>query len=269
MKELYANIDICFNKTLPQHECNNESIYIINAKSFTPKGYKLKTTNHIKIPIKPGQYGINLQFISKEKNIDLCVSHNNTSVIHKLTFNEFLYFDITDDLTIIEGDKKSFDDMFLETRRNNNAKKISFWNTYWLLLHTIAYHYPEEATEQHKKDIIELDKKFKTGGLPCGICTQHYKKYTEQIPITKYVDSQKSLFMFFFVFHNDVNKRNKKKIFTFSEVEELYKSSQDSIKEEFNVDVKELIEGKKINTLPSIMNGPVMHILKKKFKLIE
>ena len=269
MKVVYGNIDICFNETLPQDECNNEHIYIIQAKPFTQKGYKLKNTKHIKTPIAPGQYRISLQFIAREKNVDVRVSHNNTSVSHKLTFGEFLYFDVTDDLTIIEGDKKPFDDMFAERRKNNNAKKIAFWNTYWLFLHTIAYHYPEEATEEHKKDIIELDKKLKTGGLPCGMCTQHYKTYTEKTPINKYIDTQKSLFMFFFVLHNDINKRNRKKIFTFSEAQELYKSSYDSIKEEFNVDVKELLDEKKIHTLPTIMNGPVMHILKKKFKLIE
>jgi hypothetical protein len=79
----------------------------------------------------------------------------------------------------------------------------------WQLFHTICYNYPI------KPDIITIQTHkifFKIIGdiLPCKYCRMSYKKYIEDLPVEKSLDSRDSLFKWSYLLHNKVNGKLRK-----------------------------------------------------------
>ena len=60
--------------------------------------------------------------------------------------------------------------------------------------------------------------------LPCPECAEHAKQELKHLDKSK-ITNKKDLCMFFIHFHNKVNIRNKKKIFTFDEFLSKYSTS--------------------------------------------
>ena len=114
-----------------------------------------------------------------------------------------------------------------------------------------------------------LVKNMKMGtNIPCEICANHFREYTAKKPIEDHIKTKESAFKYFFDLHNDVNVRNKKKIFLHKIATRIYNSSSTQIKEDFEIDILKLIENNKIHTIPTLMNGTVRNILKKKYNLL-
>lgn len=94
----------------------------------------------------------------------------------------------------------------------NNIPFRNLWN----FLHKLSYNYTIEYADLYK-DIINRLKKIK-----CEYCRNHYIKYCNKINIDE-VSREKELFInFFFNCHNEINKRNRKKIYTRGECDKLY-----------------------------------------------
>jgi hypothetical protein len=59
--------------------------------------------------------------------------------------------------------------------------------------------------------------------LPCEKCKNNYKKHLLKYPLSdKILRSKKNLVMWLINIHNEVNKQNGKKIYTYEEVYKIY-----------------------------------------------
>jgi FAD-linked sulfhydryl oxidase len=93
----------------------------------------------------------------------------------------------------------------------------------WFCLHNAAHHYPENAAptyaERMKGIIIGLPVL-----IPCTTCKEHATAYIEEKKHTlmEVCKSRKTLVIFFIDFHNYVNQRLGKKIYSYEEAEALY-----------------------------------------------
>uniref|UniRef100_A0A6C0DA81 thiol oxidase n=1 Tax=viral metagenome TaxID=1070528 RepID=A0A6C0DA81_9ZZZZ len=87
----------------------------------------------------------------------------------------------------------------------------------WKFLHFIAMAYPNEPTNEDKQKYLTF---FTLVGdlLPCQLCIDNYKKHLLIYPITDEVLSSKSnLLKWSIDMHNEVNKENNKKVYTYNE----------------------------------------------------
>ena len=259
---------IVWNESLKQDDCEPQLLYLIGIDPFIQKRYRLKLFKNTTHTIIPGQYRISLQYFSKEHTLDVIVSSKNTESRDTLTYGKFLYFELTKEGTIKPGNKEFFDTEFRKRSQNIHKEKIAFWNTYWILLHTATFYYPTEPSIQDKDDIVKLVQIMNNGGIPCQRCAKHFKEWSTTYPIEDYVESREKLLKYFVDLHNDVNTRHRKKLVTIEEAENMYKSSNDNLITDYDIDMKELVEKHKIHTIPTIVNGKVRKINKKKYNLL-
>lgn len=86
----------------------------------------------------------------------------------------------------------------------------------WKFLHFVALGYPNHPT---LNDAEKYKHFFYLFGdmIPCSICANHYKKNLKEINIDLYLLSKNDLLKWTILMHNEVNKSNGKKIYTFNE----------------------------------------------------
>jgi len=92
----------------------------------------------------------------------------------------------------------------------------------WKFLHLLTLNYPNspsfEDKYKYKEFIIALQRV-----LPCYTCSQHFEKKIKETNFNDILKSRESLFEWFVDVHNDVNKQNNKKQWSYMEV---YKNLQ-------------------------------------------
>lgn len=94
-------------------------------------------------------------------------------------------------------------------------------NACWFLFHTLAEKLkPEYDTSEELQTILYHFKQV-CYNLPCPSCSEHAVKHLEKA-IFRNVKTRDDLKMFFLEFHNIVNKRLDKKIFTKNQCDEMY-----------------------------------------------
>jgi hypothetical protein len=93
---------------------------------------------------------------------------------------------------------------------------------YWTSLHISAEHYPDNPSPitmaRTKGRILGIPYE-----IPCQGCRPHAIAFIEAADIDKAVSSRKNLAEFYIDFHNKVNARYGKKIYTYEEARSLYK----------------------------------------------
>ena len=100
---------------------------------------------------------------------------------------------------------------------------IEDWgNTTWYLFHTIAEKITDEIFNQERNNIISIIQQI-CNLLPCPDCAQHATEYLNKVNFNLIKDKD-SLKSFLFDFHNIVNKRTNKIIFTRDELNNKYKT---------------------------------------------
>ena len=99
----------------------------------------------------------------------------------------------------------------------------------WLFMHSISFQYPENPTEEDKNNYKVFFESLKNT-IPCPKCREHYSENLKQKPIQ--LNSRDELIQWVIDIHNEVNKKNSKKIYSRQEVEKLYLSK-------FNYSIKE------------------------------
>ena len=111
-----------------------------------------------------------------------------------------------------------------ETKQYNNTHDPHMWGpAYWLCLHLSAVNYPENPSpifrERLKGRILAIPYE-----IGCPACKPHASAYIEQNKsrLDEIVSSRKNLFNFYVDFHNKVNERYNKKIFSYKEAWDLY-----------------------------------------------
>jgi len=93
----------------------------------------------------------------------------------------------------------------------------------WYIFHTLSYKinpiYFNELKDQLIDHFVSICNK-----LPYPKCAEHARQELKNLDKSK-ITNKKELCMYFINFHNKVNVRNKKKIFTFDEFMSKYKGA--------------------------------------------
>lgn len=99
---------------------------------------------------------------------------------------------------------------------------ISEWGPIiWKFFHTIVESIIEENYYKVNKELFNYIKSI-CNFLPCNQCSNHAKEYLKNIKDI-HISTKENFIKMLFDFHNEVNKRNKKKLFKIEEIE-IYKS---------------------------------------------
>ena len=107
------------------------------------------------------------------------------------------------------------------TAISNQKKDEMLWGApTWYFFHTIAEKIKVEYFADSKVPLFNLIKSV-CMNLPCPSCTEHATQYIEKIYINS-IKSKEDFIMLYFNFHNEVNKRKNKPIFTYEELREKY-----------------------------------------------
>lgn len=106
----------------------------------------------------------------------------------------------------------------------DSASNPSAWGpSYWTSLHIMSYFYPAKASNIQRDRMVQRILAI-SNELPCVECQQHssayIQKYFKQLP--DICSGRDKLFAFFVDFHNQVNKRYGKKVYTVEEAKKLY-----------------------------------------------
>ena len=92
----------------------------------------------------------------------------------------------------------------------------------WRFMHYITFSYPNNPTEEHKEKIKNFFNSVKHV-LPCEKCRVNFIKHLEIYPLNDEVlKNKKSLVVWLMNIHNEVNKINNKKIYTFEDTYNEY-----------------------------------------------
>jgi hypothetical protein len=93
----------------------------------------------------------------------------------------------------------------------------------WYLFHTLSFKIKAVHFNEIKDELLGHFISI-CNNLPCPECTEHAQQEIKHLDKSK-ITNKKELCMYFIYFHNKVNVRTKKKIFTFDEFVLKYKNS--------------------------------------------
>jgi hypothetical protein len=93
----------------------------------------------------------------------------------------------------------------------------------WYFFHTLAAKIKPEQFEEHKLQILQMISNI-CNNLPCPSCTEHAKQYIQKMNANS-ITCKKDLMQFLFVFHNTVNERKRKTVFSYDDLIEKYKKA--------------------------------------------
>ena len=93
----------------------------------------------------------------------------------------------------------------------------------WYLFHTLSFKIKAVHFHEIKDELLGHFISI-CNNLPCPECTEHAQQEIKHLDKSK-ITNKKELCMYFIYFHNKVNVRTKKKIFTFDEFVLKYKNS--------------------------------------------
>jgi hypothetical protein len=94
----------------------------------------------------------------------------------------------------------------------------------WKFLHSITFQYPENPTDLDKQKYFTFFNSLKNV-LPCPTCREHYGGNFESIPIR--LDNREDLIEWLIDIHNEVNLKDGKKAYSYSEVYQIYTDMYD------------------------------------------
>tara|TARA_B100000787_G_scaffold159117_1_gene137000 strand:+ start:266 stop:691 length:426 start_codon:yes stop_codon:yes gene_type:complete len=100
---------------------------------------------------------------------------------------------------------------------NNNVWGPSAWT----FLHTITYNYPENPTDNDKKNYHNFFMNLQHV-LPCKKCQAHYTENIQKYDLNNSLDNRDDLVKWLIDIHNEVNKHTGKRVWTYSEVYNKY-----------------------------------------------
>jgi hypothetical protein len=93
----------------------------------------------------------------------------------------------------------------------------------WYFFHTLSYKLKPNHFNELKDQLIDHFVSI-CNNLPCPECAEHARQELKYLDKSK-ITNKKELCMYFIHFHNKVNIRNRKKIFTFDEFVSKYSSA--------------------------------------------
>ena len=93
----------------------------------------------------------------------------------------------------------------------------------WTFLHTVTYNYPENPTEDDKRNFYNFFDSLQHV-LPCEKCKAHYKQNIKKYDLKNNLGSRQELVKWLIDLHNDINKDNGKPVWSYSEVYNKYQN---------------------------------------------
>ncbi len=110
------------------------------------------------------------------------------------------------------------------TKNVQSTANPAVWGRpYWISKHISAAHYPVQASkltkERMKGAILAIPYE-----IPCAACRPHANAFIESKSeeLDNIVSGRKQLFNFYVDFHNKVNERHNKKVWSYEEAWEVY-----------------------------------------------
>jgi len=91
----------------------------------------------------------------------------------------------------------------------------------WTFLHTVTYNYPENPTEDDKRNFYNFFMSLQHV-LPCEKCKEHYKQNIQKYDLNNSLGSRQELVKWLIDLHNDVNRDNGKPVWSYSDVFNKY-----------------------------------------------
>ena len=91
----------------------------------------------------------------------------------------------------------------------------------WILIHSVALTYPIIPTQEHKYNYKNFFTNLKYI-LPCEACRRNYEIHLNMFPIR--LDTRSTLFQWTVDIHNEVNKKNNKKVLKYDEAHSIYEN---------------------------------------------
>ena len=91
----------------------------------------------------------------------------------------------------------------------------------WTFLHSITMYYPDNPTNEQKmnhKDFFENLQNI----LPCPTCAKHYSENLKKYSLDEALESKDKLTKWLIDIHNEVNKKNNKRTYSYEEVIKIY-----------------------------------------------
>jgi hypothetical protein len=96
----------------------------------------------------------------------------------------------------------------------------------WWTLHTVASNFPENPTEDHRKEMVKLFESLWVA-LICGFCSTHWKIYTIENPVYPATESREKLEEYVYKAHKSVNDRKgRPTLETLEQVREVFRSPE-------------------------------------------
>ena len=109
----------------------------------------------------------------------------------------------------------------------------------WTFLHTVSFNYPTNPSDIQKryyKDFFENLQNI----LPCPKCANHYSHNLNKYSLDDALESKDKLINWLIDIHNEVNKKNNKKIYSYKEIIEIYDNLYNNNKK-FNLDLNKIM----------------------------
>lgn len=103
----------------------------------------------------------------------------------------------------------------------------------WFFLHYTSLGYPKKPSLEDKKYYRQFIESL-PHILPCESCRNHFHQNLKYYNMSDVLSSRKNIFEFFVDMHNKVNKKNKKRLYTYQEVYKYFDSQIKKEKKVFN-----------------------------------
>ncbi len=97
----------------------------------------------------------------------------------------------------------------------------------WRKMHMKTFSYPENPTQKDKVNIIKYFNNI-SNVLPCEKCRKHYIRELMLNPVADHVHSRRAVIKWLIDFHNKVNRRLGKRVFSYREVYAIYEQNNEN-----------------------------------------
>ena len=228
---------------------------------------KIENGRYVLPAIIPGHYEI-----IKHSNLELELKYKDEILLtskERITYFEIKKHDPDTDTYSISLLPK---DMYQPFKRDYKVRLreyvLLYYHIFWYNLHYMTYHSNEEINTYIKKLQGLLQRMSKKDGLECPRCRKHLIIYMKDNPIQK-CTSKNECISWFVNLHNDVNKRNNKKVLTEEETTELYKERNDNLTISYGIDILKRLQENNLSTFVDLMNGDVRDKLHRELRIFK
>lgn len=91
----------------------------------------------------------------------------------------------------------------------------------WTFLHTVTFNYPKNPSDIQKRNYKDFFENLQNI-LPCPKCANHYGHNLNKFSLDDALESKDKLIKWLIDIHNEVNRKNNKKIYNYKEVIQIY-----------------------------------------------